>query len=317
MPCRGVLGIIGCYGLSDQIIQLIGGDEDIENVFVVNNAEGKRFAHKARERSILKNLVPVDADERIHPGKGDLSILLWLNPEGLHDRRNIHTHHQEVLSSIADHVDAVLFFYGLCRSPEQKLVELTDEAPVPTTFLTDMDGEIVDDCFAAVLGGKRDYLDCFMCHKHTLLVTSGYAESWRRKREQMDIPSMVEEVEGLRYMFETMGYHRLLKLDDAAGDEERFDEDVRAFSRLFDLELDVRECCSPVFEHSYALAKESMQYETRGDMAGTTASRLVAQPWCQNMRRDPCEYGAIAGHNALLSNIPCLPDRGGLSRRLP
>jgi hypothetical protein len=62
----------------------------------------------------------------------------------------------------------------------------------------------------------------------------------------------------LRHMFEVMGYHRLLKLDDGLGDPNGFNEDVRAFSRTFDLELDTMRCRSRVFERSYDRAKEKM-----------------------------------------------------------
>jgi|GEM_PF-2190771 hypothetical protein len=317
MPPKGTMGIVGCYGLSDQILHLIEEDEHIRTLFLVANEEGKQFARKAKERSSHVEPVMVDQNAIRAKGKEGFSVLLWLNSEGLHDGRDIDRHHREILSRIAGHVDSVLFCYGLCRSPEQRLIELKDEASVPMTFLTDLDGEIVDDCFAAVIGGKRDYLEHIMGHKHTLLATSGYAESWRRKRERADLTSLVEEVEGLRYMFETLGYHKLLKLDDYINDGGRFDEDVRAFSQLFDLELEVKQCHSRVFEHSYALAKESMQDESNGDSSSTTAPRSMARPSCMVLKGATSEEAAMADRRAASLNRSCLPDSGALSRTLP
>lgn len=273
---KGTMGIVGCYGLSDQILRLVEEDQQVRKLLVVANEEGERFARKMRERNSRLEPVMVEEDALGPKDEEGFSILLWLNMEGLHDGRDIDRRHREVLSQIADHVDSVLFCYGLCRSPEPRIIELKDNAPVPTTFLTDLDGEVVDDCFAAVIGGKRGYLDHIMEHKYTLFVTSGYAEGWRKKREQADLSSLVEEVEGMRYMFQTLGYHRLMKLDDRPDDGGRFDEDVRAFSKLFDLELEVRQCHSPVFAHSYAMAKESMLNKASGCMSGTAPRPM---PW--------------------------------------
>lgn len=280
MPPKGTMGIVGCYGLSDQILRLVEEDEQVRKLLVVANEEGERFARKVKERNGHLEPLMVEEGELGPRDEEGFSILLWLNMEGLHDRRDIDKHHREILSRIVDHVDSVLFFYGLCRSPEQRIIELKDNAPVPTTFLTDLEGEVVDDCFAAVIGGKRDYLDHIMRHKYTLFVTSGYAESWRRKRERADLSSLVEEVEGMRYMFQTLGYNKLMKLDDHPDDGGCFDEDVREFSKLFDLELEVSQCHSPVFAHSYAIAKESMPDSTSGCMSGTAPRPVPGGPEC-------------------------------------
>ena len=85
--------------------------------------------------------------------------------------------------------------------------------------------------------------------------------------------TVLNEVEGLRTMFREMGYHRILKLDDTAGDGARFDDDVGAFSRVFGLQVERRECHSTVFEHSYEMAKERMV--VRAD--GLPARGLVAE----------------------------------------
>lgn len=259
MSGKGVLGIIGCYGISDQIIRLFENDRDIENVFVIDNEEGLRFAQKVRERNIDLSLVLVRENEPVWPANWGLSILLWLNPMGLHDvLSEMCRSQEEALSALSDHADSVLFCYGQCRIPELRLGQMIAESPVPVTFLTDRDGEIVDDCFAAVIGGKRDYLECITGEKGALLVTTGYAEGWKRRREKNDLRTLLDEVEGMRLMFEEYGYRRILMLADGCGDVDRFDEDVRAFSKVFGLEVGQRECSLAVFEQSYGLAKERM-----------------------------------------------------------
>ncbi len=259
MPLDGVLGIVGCYGISDQILHLIDRDVSIDNLFVVDNPEGMRFMKKMGERPLNKVTFPAGEDCLLDREGEDFSVLLWLNPEDLHNEPSaIQRKQDEILSRLSKHVASLFFCYGLCRSSEQRINNLIKQAPMPITFLTDAYGEIVDDCFAAILGGKRAYLDTILRNKGALFATTGYVEAWNRKHEPMDVESMVYEVEQLRGMFEALEYHRIIMLDDGRGDPASFEKDVRAFSRTFNMELEIRRCRLRVFERSYDLAKEKM-----------------------------------------------------------
>lgn len=266
----GTLGIIGCYSLSDQIIYLVDRDDSIESLFVVNNEEGLRFIKKLHDRSVEKNVVFVDEKEPIPKESTGFSILLWLNPGDLHNESSsIRQRQTEILERISDHVDSVLFCYGLCRSPEERIACLIREARVPVTFLTDSSGEIVDDCFAAIIGGKQAYLDHIKEHKGTIFASTGYVETWGGKYRGMDIESIVEHVEGMTCMFEAMGYHQVMALDDGQGDRDLFDKDIRTFARIFDLRLVIKECCLKVFEQSYDHAKEKIDHGEVTEMEET------------------------------------------------
>jgi hypothetical protein len=266
----GTLGIIGCYSLSDQIIYLVDRDDSIESIFVVNNEEGLRFIKKLHNRSVEKNVVLVDENGPLPKGNKGLSILLWLNPGDLHNESSsIGQRQAEILERISDHVDSVLFCYGLCRSPEERIASLVREARVPVTFLMDASGEIVDDCFAAIIGGKQAYLDHIKKHKGTIFASTGYVETWGRKYRGMDIKSIVEHVEGMTCMFETMGYNQVMALDDGQGDRDLFDKDVRTFARIFDLRVVTKECCLKVFEQSYDQAKEKIDHGEVTEMEET------------------------------------------------
>ncbi len=254
--CEGALGIIGCYGVSDQILHLVKRDEEIDTLFVVENPEGLRFARKLRERLIDKELILVAENEIPKMPQDQFSILLWLNPEDLHNTPTaIQLRQEEVLSILAPIVDSIFFCYGLCRSPEQRIMKLISRTTVPVNFLMDACGEIVDDCFAAILGGREVYLQYMLRHKGTLFATTGYVEAWKRNHEPMDIESLVNEVEELKTLLEAMEYRCVLKLDDEVGDTATFEKDVRAFAMTFDLELEGRKCWLRVFDRSYDIAK--------------------------------------------------------------
>ncbi len=253
---EGMLGIIGCCSLSEQILHLIDRDEDIDNLFVVKNLEGMRFVEKIRDQFVERNLCIVDEDQLPQRKWRGFSVILWLNPEDLHNDPSALQHAQsQILSKMSAYIDSALFCYGLCRSSEQRINSMIKQARIPITFLTDSNGETVDDCFAAILGGKKTYLDCILRHKGTLLASAGYEEAWRRKFREMDIETIFHEAKWLKHTLEALGYNHILILDDGLGDRDQFEKDVRTYAQVFDLEVTTRKCGLEVFERSYDMAK--------------------------------------------------------------
>ncbi len=280
MQKNAVLGIVGCYALSDHIIRLIDRDEDVKHVFVVDNAFGSRFVKKAEERCPGKNFVLVGEGEMPESNDGACSIKLWLNPEDLHNEPAAILRTQErCLKVLAGQVGSVLFCYGLCRSSDSKLAELSGVAAIPVTFLVDESGEIVDDCFAAIVGGKKEYVRFFFENKGALFATTGYTEAWKMKHETLGIESLVQQVVELKGLFEALNYQRIIRFDDGVGDRDGFEKDVEAFSATFDLQVVTKRCVSQVFDRSYDLAKDKMS--GRGSMIanGTECSPSESNSW--------------------------------------
>ena len=136
MQKNPVLGVVGCYALADHIVRLIERDESVSRVYVVDNEFGSRFVKKAEERCPGKDFFLVGEDESPEENDGTCSIKLWLNPEDLHnDPASILSTQERCLRTFAGQVDSILFCYGLCRSSDSKLAELSGLASVPVTFL--------------------------------------------------------------------------------------------------------------------------------------------------------------------------------------
>jgi hypothetical protein len=131
-----------------------------------------------------------------------------------------------------------------------------EESEVPINYLTDGCGEIVDDCLAAIMGGKATYLEHLKKNKGTIFATTGYVETWKNRSQAMEIESLVQWVTELKNLFDMLGYDRVLILDDGLGDRDIFESDIRKFSQTFGLQLAREECSSFIFEQSYDEAKE-------------------------------------------------------------
>jgi hypothetical protein len=184
-----------------------------------------------------------------------LSAVVWVNGANLHDDPS------ELLENLASSIHAlepscgaVLHFYGMCRSTKYDIKRFLERFDLPVMFLCDADGNVVDDCFAAVLGGHERYLDMIMCNKRTMFLTTGYAEYLAAKEEGKGLEAMVQQYENYQLLFKTLGYNRAMILDTGLGDREAFRERARIFASMFDLSLETTRCDTTLFERSYMAA---------------------------------------------------------------
>ncbi len=271
-----VLGIVGCLALVDELVEVLSKDEGIERAFIIESEEGRMAAHKLRRSApyldismMNKNRLKLPA---WHPG---LSVIVWMCPSNLHeDAETIRSNLRRIAITLENSVDSILMFYGLCRRTSGEIERLINEIDVPVTFLTDLEGEVVDDCFAAILGGRKAYLDTIRKCKGTLFLTTGYAEHWSQLQEGKDLVRLMEEINGYQFLFKSLGYTKLLKLDTGLGDMEEFDIRAHNLSRIFDFSLEKISCDLRVFWHSYELAKEKLEEMTGEEQAAEIAGAM-------------------------------------------
>lgn len=111
------------------------------------------------------------------------SVIVSVKPTGLHDGASV------LLSNLSDGVkrlepfcESIFLFYGLCRSTKYDIKRFIEDRGMALTFLTEEDGSVADDCFGAVLGSRRRYLEMMNNNKGTMFITTGYAEHWAMKQ---------------------------------------------------------------------------------------------------------------------------------------
>ncbi len=278
MKREKVLGIIGCLALADEMVEVLSSDEEIERAFVVDNEEGRIVADKLWSRAPHLTVTMVHESQLKHSSWPlGLTVIVWMRPSSLHDSPDdLRSGLRTAATALSGCVGSILMFYGLCRSTLRELERIANETEVPVTFLTDLEGEVVDDCFAAVFGGRRRYLEMIKKYKGTLFVTTGYAEHLARRQDGKDLVRMMEEINEYQFLFKTLGYSKLLKLDTGLGDREEFEIRVHNLARIFDFSLERLSCNLEVFWHSYAIARERLE-EMASEEAAEEASGQLEQ----------------------------------------
>lgn len=272
---EGALGILGCTILQEELLYVLSRDEEIRNLVVLGGAPGETFHQRARELlpGLAHSLIPCDDLEAVEALEG-FTVVVDIKETSLHrDPKAFREEVRCICRALREHVGSILLFFGLCRNALWKMHEFSNELGVPIMILEDREGHEVDDCFGAVMGGRRIYLKHILEHRGTLFIIPGYADHWARKLGSKDVTGALEAYNDLRFVFERLGYDKILRIDTHLGDQADFERKVSTFSNLFNMRLSSEEGDLSVFLHSYDLAKGAMKKVRRerplGALGGT------------------------------------------------
>lgn len=242
-----VIGILNCKMLQDEIVYLIKNDPEITDVTVIANGEHLEFIQKLDEAGIFYRTVPLvrsvqDLARRNSGDSAGISLIVWNLELGLHERPKLLK--EEVykdLEVFAKKADGIYLLYGLCGNV---LGHVEDDFKdiCPVVILRDPDGEIVDDCIGATLGGRRQYLSLLRSFHGvgTFIFTPMYEASvdeffhYSRNKSGLTEEQMVEMN---KFMFEASNYKRVARLETGLHYTKDTDEPLKRFADTYDFEI--------------------------------------------------------------------------------
>ncbi len=235
---HGTLGMVGCEIMEDEMIDVLSRDGDIDRILVINDGQGGKesdgFIRKMPRKNQTTDIRVVHVDQMSEVSTEGYTIIVWMKPMALHQKpEKLHDDVADTLRILRDSCDLVLLFYGLCGNAFKKVQELEDHAEVPILILRDSQGQVVDDCIGAVLGGTDEYLKQLKEFKGAFFLTPMWGSNWREMLHKVQIMPSEEDIEGARYVFDAVGYDKVVKIDTGLGDEEHFEEKVDEFAQLF------------------------------------------------------------------------------------
>jgi hypothetical protein len=256
MPAR-MMGVISCQLFEDELMHLISRDEDIVRVFVIRGDDSHGILEKLGRHPPKCQVEVVDVSEvaSLQLPEG-FSLLLWIKPMALHSKPE--KLNQEVIDSIGlleKRCGSLLLFYGLCGNAFRKFEKTMEPFSIPVVILRDAKGEIVDDCIGTVLGGTEEYYQMLKRSSGTFFLTPMWAEHWRELFHKVQILPDPSDIEGAKYIFQNVGYKKVMKLDTGLGDQERFESNIDEFASIFEFTREDVVCELHVIEDSYDKAK--------------------------------------------------------------
>lgn len=178
-------------------------------------------------------------------------------------RIGLHADLEQLKSAVHDNIrrlsafsDGILIFYGKCGNSLVDLEHDLLDFSCPIYFLTDEQGERIDDCIAVALGGNKNYDRALNEHQDVaLFMTPMWASNWK-------VMGQEDSASGKRLDLGAMpkgtGMRKVARIDTGLCFENGFEEKVDNFAREFALQRIDLPGGTTVAEGSYARAKSRL-----------------------------------------------------------
>lgn len=259
----GVLGIVGCQVLEDEMAYVVAHDHDVRRVLIIDGTQEKTIADKIRRMAPDKMVVSFgeEFDFKQYQMSPELSVILWLKSIGLHQSPPMLR--EDVMRSVSkmEHLaNSVMLFYGQCGSAFRNMEIIRKGVHVPLTILHDGDGSLIDDCYGTALGGKEEYRLFLVSQPGpAYVINTMWAANWRHFMIEMQMCRDPNDLEEVKDIFKFMDYKKVVGLNTGLMEQTTFDQRLEEFASLFGLELENHRCSLKIVERSYHEAKQFLQ----------------------------------------------------------
>jgi hypothetical protein len=229
----GVVGVLVCEVLEEEMAYLLSLHTELTNLFVVESDDSahlrellQQFGRRAQELQDAAGFVPT----------GDIDVLVRVLRVALHmDKGDLRQAVRDGAEDLARHSDVLALGYGMCGNVLEKPEELLADLDVPLVLPRNDDGSIIDDCVCLVLGGTGEYLEQVYKEAGTWFLTPGWLRHWEtllvKELHAQDIPTV-------KWIFDRTGYKRALMVDTGVSDKTAFTAESRRFADIFNFRLE-------------------------------------------------------------------------------
>lgn len=251
---EGILGVIACPMLEDELIYALGKDEGPKTVTVLDTEYCGSLRRKLEAAGIGYGTMPYDAflEDGLEREDGRFDVVINMNDLGLHaEPKDLKVFIEEQVEAFQPHIDVLGIYYGLCGNHGWDLTRWCEERGFKPAFIfRDGDGRICDDCIGVCVGGGPRYLELEKTYVGMLYATPAIASNWRdflacgdfaKGLESMNRIESLREFgvktidDYLRWILEMCEYKYIVQLDNGLGDREDFDRYVEEMSSSLNL----------------------------------------------------------------------------------
>lgn len=291
-----VLSIIACGMLEDELVHVLSRDREIKLLIVVENRHNLGLIRKLRSknctpRTVFLDRVPMLLKDEHSPGseaflkflsllpffkemhekrkqmeKKEITIVVNLLKVGLHsDLELLKAEVYKNIREMAPFSDNILIFYGSCGRALIKLEEDFADLRCPLSFLKDKNGELVEDCISAALGGNEAYIESLAEFSGTgaFYLTPMWASSWKQMAKETgiwDFNNNCINFDKVGKEYVKLGKHFKLavKIDTGVANNTEFHENAQEYARTFGTKIVDLKGSVEIVERSYLAARNAI-----------------------------------------------------------
>lgn len=255
-----LLTLIACRMFEDEIVHIIENDDSITALLVVDNADSCGLVSKLKDagceyRQTSENSIKdYQIDNGLTLTVEMLELALHAKPEHLKDV--VYTKAREM----AEYSDGILLFYGLCGNVLGKVDTELSDLPCPVRILKENNGNVIDDCIGAVLGGRAAYLEKLKSFHGvgTFFMTPMWAAHWREMVVSAGMTPNADDIKLSKFVFDYAGYRNVAKMDTGLCYEKEFEPMVEEFASLFDFNVIDMKASPELLVRCYEQLKEEI-----------------------------------------------------------
>lgn len=277
-----VLSIIACGMLEDELAYVLSEDHEIKQLIIVENRNIFEFLRKLKSEKCILRTAPLDRvpmllkdgfmlnlkiftkafaslpfsgklNDRIESNSiNSVSVVVNLLRLGLHsDLELLKAEVYKNIREIAPFSDGILIFYGTCGHVLGELEKDFRDLGCPLFFLRSGDGEIIEDCISAALGGNDAYARAMLTFrgKGTIYLTPMWASSWKKLEDGGSRDFNRRYLKNPRYCL-------AVKIDTGISYHYNFHKNVQEFAHIFGMKITELKGNNKIAEQSYIAAKE-------------------------------------------------------------
>jgi len=247
-----VVGLLTCEVLEDEFSYLILRDPDIARVSILRSDYSATMEENLRAGTSFELVVLQDLDS-FKPGTEGIELLVDVRRVALHMvKKELQTEVMDRIHALQPYCDVILLGYGLCGNALEKLEDDTRDLSIPVIMPANFDGSRIDDCVCLILGGTRYYLEEVRKEAGTWFVTPGWLKHW----ETLLLRELgAKDIKTVKWIFDKVGYCRVLMVNAHTSDEQKFLEDAISFAKTFNFRVEQREGSLQILVNALAKAK--------------------------------------------------------------
>lgn len=239
----GVLTVIGCPVLEDELIYNILGDDEDKDIYMVEAEPSKSLRRKLERYGIPYSTIDgrsfTNGMESFDSSR--YSIVIKMLDIALHSEpKDLRAKIEEEVS-LSSHVsDVIALYYGTCGNFGWDVSKWAEEEGFcPVVVFRDEKGRVCDDCVGVAVGGLDNYRRLLKAHTGQMYFTPGVAVNWNDFIEANDMFKGFPEksVENMKWTFEQCNYDTVLEIDTGLGDSEDLRKATKEFAETYDFNI--------------------------------------------------------------------------------
>lgn len=239
----GVLTVIGCPILEDELIHSILSDNEEKKIFIIDTEPSKSLEGKFERYGIEYNKIKEESflNSNGCMDRSDFNIVIKMLDMGLHrEPKDLRSKVEYEVVSVSEVSDVIALYYGMCGNHGWDVTKWAEENGLcPVVVFRDKDGRVCDDCIGVAVGGTDKYRQLLKVHTGQMLFTPSVAVNWDdfMASNEMFRRSHENGVEYMRQLFDLCGYDTVVKIDTGFGDRDDMDKATVDFANTYDFKI--------------------------------------------------------------------------------